>query len=299
MSDLNSGRLWRLAGVFVCLLALVPRVHCAEVLTSIKPLALIAAELVAEDDRVDYLLPAGVSPHAYAMRVSDMRKLQSAELVVWIGPELENFLQKPLAQRGLASVLTSMDLAGLDWPEPSDHDHGDHGHDRDPHVWLNPGNALIVAGAISQALAELEPEKAPLYKKRLQSFQAQVVQLDEELSSQLAAVQQEGFAVYHDGYGHFVEHYNLRQIDFVSLTPEQRPGARHLAHLEKSLGTDARCLFSEPYGSGKDVQTLAERLNMRSGVLDPLASDTAVTSYEQLMRQLAASLSACLVGEDG
>ena len=60
--------------------------------TSIKPLALIAQEIAGDKVSVENLLPVKASPHDYPLRVSDIRRLQDADLVLWVGPSLETFL---------------------------------------------------------------------------------------------------------------------------------------------------------------------------------------------------------------
>ena len=62
------------------------------VLTSIKPLQLIAAAVQDGVGTPDVLLPAGASPHHYTLRPSDLRQVKEADLVYWIGPDLEGFL---------------------------------------------------------------------------------------------------------------------------------------------------------------------------------------------------------------
>src|SRR5690606_35140408 len=91
-----------------------------QVLASIKPLALIAREITKD---VNTLLPAGGSPHEFSVRVSDMRQIHSAPLVVWVGVGLEGFLQKPLASKPSPQVLTLSQLPGLHWPRALAHHH--------------------------------------------------------------------------------------------------------------------------------------------------------------------------------
>src|SRR5690625_6099843 len=63
------------------------------VLASIKPLGLIVEEVMGERGQVDTLLQGSASPHNYAVRVSDMQRLQAADVVVWVGPEMETVLE--------------------------------------------------------------------------------------------------------------------------------------------------------------------------------------------------------------
>jgi zinc transport system substrate-binding protein len=81
------------------------------ILTSIKPLQLIAADITQGVIQSISLLPPGASPHAYALRPSDIKKIHQAKNIYWIGPQMEQFLQKTFAQfpnktHALSSVLT-------------------------------------------------------------------------------------------------------------------------------------------------------------------------------------------------
>ncbi|UTF59180.1 zinc ABC transporter substrate-binding protein [Gilvimarinus sp. DA14] len=283
--------------------AVTARAEPVEVLASIKPLALIARELVAPEDQVSVLLPPGVSPHAYAMRVSERSALENADVIVWVGPELEGFLTKAVRANSGQS-LAAADLKGVHWPESVDaqlehsghsHTHGhSHGHSRDMHLWLNPQNAGVIARELSARLVALRPQRADYYRQRAAAFEARLAELDAALAAQLAPVQGRGFAVYHDGYAHFVEHYGLNQVDFVAVTPEQRPGARHLYHLQQHLPQAASCLFVEPYADADAVSDMAERLGLRVATLDPLASAAGLDSYGALLQDMGGVFSACL-----
>lgn len=261
-----------------------------QVLASIKPLSLIAAEIT---ESVPPLLPVGASHHEFSLKVSDMRRLQQADLVLWVGPGLEDFLQKALAAKPARQVLQLDELEGLHWPEvKAVQPHGHH-HGPDYHVWLNPDNATVIANALATRLGELTPERADIYSARAQAFAEQMRQLDAQLRAQLEPVQEAGFVVYHDAYNHFVARYGLRQLDYITLTPERRPGARHIHHLQQALG-DAQCLFTEPGAEDATAQALAERLDLTRGVLDPLGGSAHIERFGQLLQAMADSLSACL-----
>ena len=73
------------------------------ILTSIKPLQLIAADITRGIIAVDSLLPPGASPHAYSLRPSDVKKIHRAVAIFWVGPAMETFLEKPFAKYPLKS----------------------------------------------------------------------------------------------------------------------------------------------------------------------------------------------------
>ncbi|KJS23705.1 MAG: ABC transporter substrate-binding protein, partial [Pseudomonas sp. BRH_c35] len=110
------------------------------VLTSIKPLQLIAAAVQDGVGEPDVLLPASASAHHYSLRPSDVRRIRDAQLFYWIGPDLESFLPRALSAREGTTVAVQ-DVPKLtlrrfgDAHAHDDHDdHDDHdGHDHDAH----------------------------------------------------------------------------------------------------------------------------------------------------------------------
>ncbi|PSU32487.1 zinc ABC transporter substrate-binding protein [Photobacterium lutimaris] len=115
-----------------------------KVVSTVKPVTMIVQELTQGVTSIETLLPAGASPHDYALRPSDARKLNDADLVIWVGPELEQFLTRVLDGNENTLTLTSQhsidfrhygdvqeghnhDKHGHD--EHEDHDHDKHGHD--------------------------------------------------------------------------------------------------------------------------------------------------------------------------
>lgn len=120
-------------------LSLGAQAETPRVVASLAPLHSLAASVMADVAEPELLLPAGASPHAYSLRPSEAERLRRADLVIWVGPELERFLERPL--RTLAADAERMALIKLDgltlldtreggqWDAHHDHDHDhDHGH---------------------------------------------------------------------------------------------------------------------------------------------------------------------------
>jgi zinc transport system substrate-binding protein len=267
-----------------------------QVLASIKPLALIAQEVAGDQADVSTLLPITASPHDYPLKMSDHKRLREADLVLWIGPEMESFLARPLATLAEDKLITSYQLSGLHWPEVAmdEHHHNKHAHlGNDPHLWLDPRNAVVIAQAVAARLAQLQPASAAQFHANAERFGTATALLDKQLAQQLAPVNEVGFAVYHEGYGHFVGRYGLHQLAYVTYTPERRPGAKHLQELRALLVAEGECLFMEPYYKAQGMEEMAESLQLRIGFLDPIG-DQQISSYQQLLQQLSDSFLTCL-----
>ncbi len=286
-----------LALISLVLLLAAPVHAKLQILASIKPLALIAQEVAGDQADVITLLPITASPHDYPLKMSDHKRLRSADLVLWVGPELESFLARPLGNLAEDKLVTSYQLTDLHWPEVAkndDHQHSNHGHvDKDPHLWLDPRNAVLISQVLAARLAQLQPESAEVFRGNAQRFAVSVQLLDQQLAQQLAPVKAVGFAVYHEGYGHFVGRYGLHQVAYVTYTPERRPGAKHLQELREVLAAEGECLFMEPYYRAQGMDEMAKTLNLRIGLLDPIG-EQQVSSYQQLLQQLGQSFLTCL-----
>ncbi|BBB28015.1 zinc ABC transporter substrate-binding protein ZnuA [Neptunomonas japonica] len=272
----------------------IPVAGAAElkVLTSITPVQLIASEVLAGVSQPEVLLPPGASPHQYSLRPSDVRKVKQADLIFWIGPELERFLEKTLSKTD-ATVLSFLEeeeghqhegeAAHEDEHESPHHDsdenllessqeHDEHDHGGiDPHLWLDPVHALEMAEIIRDAAIKVAPNKQALLEQNYAEFAAALLEKDQLIMSQLAPFSDRGFVVFHDAYSRFVKHYNLKQLGAVTINPSRKAGAKHLSELREAvIQSKAVCIFSEPQFSGSILKTIASGTSVRTAELDPL-----------------------------
>lgn len=290
--------------LFLCLLGFSSLSKAAEkkptIVTSITPLALLAESIAGDKAKVVVLLPKQSSPHHYALKASDRQQILSADIVLWVGKDLEAFLAKLIAQRS-EGVVTAMQLSGMHWPEEghSDHQHHD-GHDHgvhDPHLWMNPLNNQIIIDALVAQLGQLDPEHLAYYQTNAEAAKQALSSMDKQIKVKLAPYKAVPFIVAHPAYGHFVERYQLTQLDYVSITPERRSGAKHLLQLRRLK--DVTCLFADYAAPSKAIEQLGEDLSVPVHTLDPLGGSlpTASSPLEgvtQLIAQLADDFHSCL-----
>ncbi len=172
--------------------------HAVTVLTSIKPIQMITTELTLGVSTPDVLLQNNASPHDYALRPSDVKKVASADLVIWYGHDLEPFLEKVVTGKG--NTLTVSDIPGLSlrkFNSEASHDGHDHGT-HDPHFWLGIETVEQVANAITEKLVVVDPENTDRYGENLKKFKQQLRTTDTEIAQQLTPVKGKGYFVFHD-----------------------------------------------------------------------------------------------------
>lgn len=281
-----------------------------QILTSIKPLQLIAAAIQDGQGEPQVLLPPGASPHYFVLRPSDAKRLDNADLFYWIGPDLENFLPRLLKQRSQPSVaaqdLPDLHLQYFAEAHAHDHDHGhaliehDHAHQPgtvDAHLWLDPHNAEVIAQRISADLSALDPENAAHYAANLQAFSQALQEVDGQLKVELAPLKNQPFFVFHEAFNYFEQAYGLAHTGVFAVSSEVQPGAKHVQQMRTRLQqAGAACVFSEPPLQPRLAQTLAAGLPVKLAELDALGVDIPVSAqgYTQLLRNLGAQFSACL-----
>ncbi|WP_256657288.1 zinc ABC transporter substrate-binding protein [Pseudomonas sp. 2FE] len=299
------------------LLALLFFVLCAasaqaqvRLLTSIKPLQLIAAAVQEGVGTPEVLLPPGASPHHYALRPSDVRRVREVELLYWIGPDMEGFLPRVLQGRSLPSVAVQ-GLPGLSlrhFGEDSaahaeaadaadEHDHEHRPGTLDAHLWLLPANARVIAARMAADLAAADPANAARYQANLEAFGERLTALDQRLQARLAGIAGKPYFVFHEAYDYFEAAYGLQHAGVFSVASEVQPGAQHVAAMRARLQqVGATCVFSEPPLRPRLAQTLSAGLPVRLAELDAMGAALPVeaTGYEALLENLASGLAGCL-----
>ena len=103
----------KISAISTALLAL-PMFANAEVLASVKPLGFIASSIADGVTDTQVLVPAGASPHDYSLKLSDIQKVKAADLVLWVGEDIDSFLDKPVSQIDRKKVITIADLADVE-----------------------------------------------------------------------------------------------------------------------------------------------------------------------------------------
>ena len=293
----------------------------AAVVTSIRPLGFIASAIADGVLPTEVLLPDGASPHDYALRPSDVQRLRSAELVIWVGPEMEAFLTKPLTQVTDNKKITLAELPSVtpllirgdehDEHEGEsaghDHDHAEDNHsdehhhgENNMHIWLSPAIAKQSAIAIHDRLLELMPQNKDKLDANLRRFEDQLAQNEKNIATMLKPAQGKGYFVFHDAYGYFEKHYGLTSLGHFTVNPEIQPGAQRLHEIRTQLVEQkATCVFAEPQFRPAVIEAVARGTSVRMGTLDPLGTGITLgkTSYPQFLTQLANQYSSCLKGD--
>ena len=287
------------------------------IVASIRPVHALVAGVMGDLGTPHLLLAAPTSAHHFTLKPSQARALQDADIVFWIGPEMEQPLTKALGAlapdaRSVALVesaglvLFDFDDGGL---QPDHHDHetkGAHdghtidphdGHAINPHVWLDPVNAQIMLGVIADHLGKADPVNAETYAANADVMRQTLGQLQTDIARQLAPFVTSEFLVLHDAHIYFERRFGLRAHGVITTEPDVMPTAARIKKLRHDLESHhIDCIFGEPFLGQKAVALIAEGSDIRIGQLDPLASQLPAGAplYADLLKSYVAAFKACL-----
>jgi zinc transport system substrate-binding protein len=270
----------------------------------------IAAGVMAGIAAPETLAKGGASPHVYALRPSEARLLEAADLVIWVGPVFETPMARAIGALGaktrqivwadLPGVVLLAAREGGPWEGHSHapgHSHSD--SKNDGHLFLDPRNAIVLATAIAATLADIDPGNAQRYRDNAARVVANLQALDRTLDGVLRPLGGKPFIVFHDALQYLEARYGLTPAGSITVSPERRPGAQRLQRIrERVRRTQAICVFAEPQFEPALVATIVEGTSARVASIDYVGVGIAPgpDAYAAIMTKLANDLATCLKG---
>ena len=299
-----------------------------KVVTSIKPIHSLASYLMDGVGKPDLIVDGFNSPHGFSMKPSHAKMLQNADLVFWIGEDLESFLEKPLNSIAKkAEKIELIEIKGLNvlkFRERNifdEHDHDDHAkkeddhddHDKkeddhedhdgheghghgeyDPHIWLDPINAKVILKEMTEHLIENDLKNASTYKSNLDKALNDIDKLTMDVMTELN--ESTSSIVFHDAYQYFEERFNVKILGAFTVNTDVMPGAEQLSEIREIIEHDkVKCIFSEPQFNPDIIKVVAKDMNIKTGVVDPLGAtlNPGKDLYFDLIRNMSASFKGC------
>jgi len=264
-----------------------PAAAQVQVVSSIKPLQLIAAAVTEGISSPALVIGPGQDPHHLSLRPSERRTLATADVLLWVGPLLEQELSD-IIESSDAEVISSFALlqaAGRDM-----------GENIDPHIWLSTQHARLIAQVLARRLQAVDAPNRAAYANNLNRFLLAMDELDGQISEKLEGLQESPFAVYHNAFWYFEQQFGLSHLVSVTDNEELQPGVRKILQIRQALEeAGANCLLIQPQHKPQELgQLLGRSMYMTS--IDVLGYDYPVSSraYADFMRDLSEALAGCL-----
>jgi zinc transport system substrate-binding protein len=238
------------------------------------------------------LVPPGQEAHEYEPSAQQVRDLQSTKAAFYLGdgfqPDVEKALNSLPGSVRKIDLLSSIDLLPI-----TDALTGTEGKPagevltggKDPHVWLDPNNMIIMATVVADALGT----DATGYINELRK-------LDEAFRTGLSHCRSNVIVTSHRAFEYLAHAYGLRQIPIAGISPTAEPSARTLQAVAKAAkSNNVSTIFFEENLPPDLAKTVADEIGATTAVLDPvesLSSDqlAAGSTYISVMTQNLATL---------
>ena len=322
MKAIKSMKLLQKFGLFLSTFSLLSFASYAnaetKVVASIKPLHSLISYVMDGVGTPDIIIDGSSSPHTFQLKPSHASMLQEADIVFWIGEDLESFLETPLdsiaknAKR--VTLMDSNEIDLLKFREKNvfdDHDeHGDehdeHGDEHDDHhdghahgefdihFWLDPEIAKTIVSIVARELSEIDVANKSTYeanaKKAINDLDTLIAETRSKINSDAT------YIVFHDAYQYFEKRFGIEVIGALTVNPEVLPGAKQLAEIREVIEHEkVNCLFSEPQFNPSIAKTIAQDTGVKASVLDPLGAELnpGKDLYFDLIGDMASSFESC------
>ena len=280
------------------------------VLATTYPVYLLASAVAGgvEGVTVERLNTGAVSClHDYTLSVGDMKLIEGADVLAINGVGLEDFMDDALA----AAQGTVIDCSeGVELLELLGHDHyegdeADGGH-YDPHIWMDPENAIAMAGNLCRGLSEADPDHAQDYSENLAVATSLLESWDSTLKDTLLEAEQgggvsiPGLITFHDGFQYFAKAFDLPLLAAI----EEEEGSEASAQVINETVTLVKdkqipVIFTEVNGSDATAQAIARETGCSVGQLTMLMDGPNDGELSNYLDGLSANINAIVNGFSG
>lgn len=268
------------------------------IITSFYPLADIAQKIAGKNSTV-MNLAGGQEVHEYMPSPVDMAKLQNADLVIYMGGDLEPWAGEvvpQLAQRGVATaaIADSIPFYVNEGDMHKNEDAGtSHAHDQfDPHIWLDPVIAQEMARVIVSAISSVDPANAYIYSQNAQNVIEEFDTIDQLYRTGLAECARRDAIISHEAFGYIARRYDVDLHPIVGISMTDEPSAKILAELQSKAEEGATHVLAEKNSVQRFAQTIAQDAGLAILEINSLENGTGdpQKSYGDVMRDNLAVL---------
>lgn len=257
-----------------------------KVVTTFTVIQDIARNVAGDAAEVVSITKPGAEIHGYQPTPGDILKVQSADLVLWNGLNLERWFKRFFSQvNNVPSVVVS------DGIEPQSIYEGPYSGKPNPHAWMSPTNGLIYIDNIRQALVKYDPENTATYNANAKAYSEKLKALDNEIRQKMQKVpEKQRYLVSSEGaFSYLAKDYGMKEAYLWPINAEQQGTPQQIKRLiDKIRAENIPVIFSESTISDKPAKQIAAETNARYGgvlYVDSLSEpDGVVPTYFDLLR---------------
>jgi zinc transport system substrate-binding protein len=251
---------------------------------SIPPFKYFIDKIGGGDFMVNIMVPAGANPHIYEPvpgQIANLRKSVAYVSDGFLGFEmtwLDRFYETNRSMKKL-SLGQNIDLI-----KPVGHSDSEHVEGADPHYWVSPKCALIIASSVKLLLIELSPEKKDIYELNYEALIKSISVIDRKAEELFSGYRNKSFMIFHPTLGYLARDYGLKEIAVENEGKEPNPSSlKKLIDIGKA--EKIRIIFVQREYDTKNARAIADETGAVLETIDPLSEN-----WEESVQQIIASL---------
>jgi len=239
-----------------------------KVYTSFYPYYDFAKNVGGDNIQINTIVPDGTEPHSFEPSPKTIAELEKADVFIYNGLEMEPWLDKVLnllEGNDIYIVDASNAVELINYGEEDhddDHDDDEHG-EYDPHIWVDPINAIYISEEIKEAFVEVDPSNKGAYEERFNNFKGELEKLDDAFIEELKNATERKIIVSHSAFGYLAKRYDIEEIAVAGISPNAEPSPKRLAELTKiAKENKINYIFFEALANVKTAEVLAQEANL-------------------------------------
>lgn len=243
--------------------------------------------------------------HDYTLTVSDMKLIEGADVIAMNGAGLEDFMDDALSA-AQGSVIDCSE--GVQLLEAVGHDHHDgdeeEGEHYDPHIWMDPENAITMVENIQKGLIQVDPDNQQTYQENMLKATTFLNSWDSDLEALLnwdEGPEITGLITFHDGFQYFAKALDLPLLAAI----EEEEGSEASAQVINETVSLVKennipVIFTEVNGSDATAQAIARETGCQVGQLTMLmdGTDSSLEAYYNGLKSNVAAIVNGFAGEE-
>jgi len=239
---------------------------------SIAPFKYFVEAIAGDDFKVNVMVPAGADAHIYEPVPEQINQLRKSVAYISNGylsfemTWLERFYETNRSMKKL-SLGDKID------PLIAEHRHeGDHVESTDPHYWVSPKCALIMASSVKELLCGLNPLQKQKYEINYQILLAKIKDIDNKATELFSDLKNRSFMIYHPNLGYLARDYDLEEIS-VEYEGKEPPPSRMKDLIDLARKDNLKTVFVQREYDTKNAKAIAREIGGEIVIIDPLSDD--------------------------
>lgn len=257
------------------------------IVASINPIYQIILAITADKSNNVLIISPSVSEHDYSFKKSDLKAVTEADLIFYVSDDLEkNFAPLIKSQDKKLRAFELTKINGLKLLQKRNDV-----KKIDPHIWLNPQNAIKIAEFVAKKVAEIDVKNSAQYYKNLEKFKKEVTATEKTIKSQLFKIKGSDYVFFHDGYQYFENYFGLTSLKIIASNHDQELGIKDLKEIDALAKQGSiKCIFGEKWDEKNTAQKLARNYKIKFIKLDLTGEKNG---YPELLIKISESVSKC------